>query len=104
MPLKFKPKKELGQVFLKNEKIKEKMLKSMSLSKEDVVLEIGAGKGELTCEIAKLAKFVYAVELDPILCKMLEEEVNSFQNIKILNEDILNICLLYTSPSPRDRG
>ncbi len=91
MPLKFKPKKNLGQVFLKSEKIKRKILESMNLTKEDIVFEIGAGRGELTSKLIEKVKFIYAVEIDPTLCKILEEKFKEVKNIKIINGDILKL-------------
>jgi len=51
-----KPKKSLGQNFLIDKNIVQKIIKTADINKNDIVLEIGPGKGALTKELAKLAK------------------------------------------------
>ncbi|MDD5236830.1 MAG: rRNA adenine N-6-methyltransferase family protein, partial [Candidatus Omnitrophica bacterium] len=59
-----KPKKYLGQVFLSNPDILNKIIIAAGVAPGDSVLEIGSGRGELTRKIASLAKKLVAVELD----------------------------------------
>lgn len=84
-----KPKKTLGQNFLIDNNIKAKMLNSINLTKEDLVIEVGPGLGVLTYDIAKLVKYVVAYEIDTQLVKVLNEIFNNFPNVKIINQDIL---------------
>jgi len=91
------PKKELGQSFLVNEKVARRIVE---LSQADglVVLEIGAGLGALTELLASRARLVYAVEVDPVLCKALREEVlKGHDNIVLIEADFLDI-----TPPPVD--
>jgi len=91
--------KGLGQNFLISKRVLEKIIKASQLKKTDIVLEIGPGIGTLTKELAKRVKKVITVEKDSRLIEILKEIFKDFQNVEILNEDILKIeneksCLL----------
>lgn len=88
-----KPKKRLGQNFLFDKNIQRKLIAAYALKASDRVLEIGAGYGELTMLIAHDAAFVYALEIDPALCKTLKDNARGYANIKIINQDILRFNL-----------
>jgi len=88
-----KPKKRLGQNFLVDKNIQSKIIAALELNPDDTVLEIGAGRGEFTCLIARLVKKVYALEIDKYLCPVLENNCQDFPNIKIVNGDILKFNL-----------
>lgn len=91
--MRLKPKKGLGQNFLFDKNIQRKLIASYNLRPSDYVLEIGAGYGELTKLIARESAFVYAVEIDPGLCKILKENTKDYSNIEIINADILSFNL-----------
>jgi 16S rRNA (adenine1518-N6/adenine1519-N6)-dimethyltransferase len=85
------PKRELGQSFLVSEGIAQRITE---LSRVDdlVVLEIGAGLGALTEPLASKARLVYAIEVDPLLCKVLREEVlKGHDNIVLIEADFLEV-------------
>ncbi|MCD7778157.1 MAG: 16S rRNA (adenine(1518)-N(6)/adenine(1519)-N(6))-dimethyltransferase RsmA [Clostridiales bacterium] len=84
-------KKNFGQNFLIDERVLEKIINAGNISDEDVVLEIGPGIGTLTQAIAKKAKTVIAVEIDRTLIPILEETLSNFDNIRLINEDILKV-------------
>jgi 16S rRNA (adenine1518-N6/adenine1519-N6)-dimethyltransferase len=86
----FKPKKRLGQNFLVDKNLQNKILDSLKFEKEDVLLEIGAGRGELTFQTAEKVKKVYALEIDTHLCKVLMQRARAYPNVKIIQQDILN--------------
>lgn len=88
-----KPKKSLGQNFLFDKNIQKKIVLTSDLNKDDIVLEIGAGFGDLTKQIALVAKKVYALEIDKRLFESLEENLKSQANCQILKEDILKFDL-----------
>jgi 16S rRNA (adenine1518-N6/adenine1519-N6)-dimethyltransferase len=88
-----KPKKSLGQNFLADANIRRKIVSHCQLQKTETVLEIGAGRGEITGLIAAQVKQVYAVEVDAYLCAMLKDSLHDFKNIKIINQDILKLDL-----------
>src|SRR4030066_1853371 len=88
-----KPKKNLGQNFLRDEKILEKIISAADLQPDDFVIEIGPGEGVLTEELAKHAKKVIAVEIDDNLVKVLRNKLRNKKNIEIINADILKIDL-----------
>ncbi len=86
----FSPSKKMGQNFLVDETFLEKIVSSGNLSKNDSVIEVGAGTGNLTIELAKKSKKVLAIEKDKKLLPFLEKFTSRINNIKIVNEDILS--------------
>ncbi|EFM39622.1 dimethyladenosine transferase [[Eubacterium] yurii subsp. margaretiae ATCC 43715] len=85
----FKMTKSLGQNFLINENILDKIIESADISSDDVVLEIGTGIGTLTQRLCENAKKVIAVEIDRNLIPILNETLSNYDNITIINKDIL---------------
>ena len=88
---KFRAKKRLGQNFLTDEKAIETILDTSDITKDDVVVEIGPGLGFVTEHLVKLAKKVYAVELDEDMVKEISKI--DADNIEILHKDILKTDL-----------
>jgi len=88
-----KPKKSLGQNFLFDKNIQKKIVLASNLNKDDIVLEIGAGFGDLTQQIALVAKKVYALEIDNRLLEALRENFKSQANCRIIKDDILKFDL-----------
>lgn len=82
-------KKNFGQNFLIDEHVLNKIISSADITKEDTVLEIGPGIGTLTQALAKSAGKVIAVEIDKTLVPILKEVLSDFDNIEIINNDIL---------------
>lgn len=82
---------KLGQHFLKNKKIIKEILGAAELEKEDLVLEIGAGHGELTSELVKTKTKILAVEKDKKLFEFLKKKFSQEKNLTILNQDILKV-------------
>jgi len=89
--LDFKPKKHLGQNFIINTQIIEKIIKLADISKKDVILEIGPGLGGLTDFLVEKAKKVYAIEADPVLSGYLTDKYSTHNDIEIINSDILQV-------------
>jgi len=85
--------KKWGQSFLKSKKILKKIVKEADISFSDVVLEVGAGIGNLTEFICNRAKEVIAVEKDERLIPFLKENLKTKKNVKIIKGDILKISL-----------
>jgi len=85
--------KYLGQNFLIDSSVSPKMAGLCGISENTGVLEIGPGIGTLTRELAKRAKKVVAVEIDKQLIPVLKETLADFDNINIINGDILKIDL-----------
>ena len=85
-----KPKKSLGQNFLTDQNIIEKIIKIINIENR-IVLEIGPGYGSLTNKILNIKpKKILAVEKDKKLSFFLKEKFKDFNNIKIINKDILS--------------
>ena len=83
----------MGQNFLIDESVLEKIISAAGLSKNDTILEIGPGLGILTLELAKRAKKVIAVEKDETLFEALQDILRKqkINNVEIINDDILQI-------------
>ncbi len=84
-------KKGLGQHFLIDEEVLRLITAAAELTPADVVMEIGPGLGVLTRELAGQAGWVITVELDNKLAAILKQDLASFGNVAIINEDILSI-------------
>lgn len=88
--LNFKPKKSLGQNFLIDQNVLDKIITKSNISSDDIILEIGPGLGALTAKLAERAKKIYAIEIDPILIKYLQKKFSIYKNIEIIHRDILS--------------
>lgn len=86
-----RPTKALGQNFLANQEILKSVVQAAELTKEDTVLEIGPGLGNMTAELAEKAGYVVAVEIDKRLLPILRENLKDYENIQIINADILQM-------------
>jgi 16S rRNA (adenine1518-N6/adenine1519-N6)-dimethyltransferase len=83
------PHKGLGQNFLVDSRVLQRIVDTAELEPQDVVLEIGSGLGTLTQALAQVARRVVAVELDEQLVQVLRERLASFTNAEIICGDIL---------------
>lgn len=88
-----KPKKSLGQSFLVDNNIQRKIIEACDFSPTDTVLEIGAGRGELTKLIFHRVCRVFALEIDSGLCAILKNNLEGSQNVTIVNKNILDFSL-----------
>lgn len=86
-------KKSLGQNFLTDESVLSDIVGAAEITKDDFVLEIGPGPGVLTRELAENAARVVAVELDKDILELLSENISDYNNVKIINKDILKVDL-----------
>ena len=87
----FKIKKQLGQNFLVDENILNKIILAADIRPEDHILEIGPGLGTLTTALAEHAKKVVAVEIDSKVLPLLNENLKEFNNFKVLEGDFLKL-------------
>jgi 16S rRNA (adenine1518-N6/adenine1519-N6)-dimethyltransferase len=83
--------KGLGQNFLVDRNILKKIVDAADLKKQDLVLEIGAGIGTLTRELAERAELVVSVEIDKRLFPILNETLSCCPNVKVIHGDILKL-------------
>ena len=86
-----KPKKSLGQHFLIDETVLERILSTAELSPGDIVVEVGPGLGILTEGLAKQGARVIAVELDSKLVTLLKRRLAAFPDVEIIHADILRV-------------
>jgi 16S rRNA (adenine1518-N6/adenine1519-N6)-dimethyltransferase len=82
---------KLGQNFLKDKRVIQRIISSANLQPDDFVIEIGPGEGVLTEELVKYAKNVIAIEIDTSLARKLKEKFKNTPNLEIVNADILKI-------------
>ncbi len=85
------PRKGLGQHFLTDRNILDKIIETAGIDRDDIVLEVGSGPGMMTLALADRAKRVIAVEIDPRLTKILKEKTADRSNVEVLGEDILGV-------------
>lgn len=88
-----KANKSLGQNFLTNEEVIEKIVESADIKKDELIIEIGPGLGTLTKRLLEKAEKVICIELDSKMIKILEERFASYKNFEIINEDVLKVNL-----------
>jgi 16S rRNA (adenine1518-N6/adenine1519-N6)-dimethyltransferase len=87
------PKKRLGQNFVTNRALLQKMISYASVSREDTVLEVGAGLGFLTQLLSPKCKRVIAVEVDPRLIRILRSELRDLGNVDLIEGDVLSLSV-----------
>ena len=96
----FSFKKRFGQNFLIDSHVLDKIIQGAEIGKEDAVLEIGPGIGTLTQALCEAAEEVTAVEIDRDLIPILEKTLAAYDNVRIINEDILKLDLSAISEKP----
>lgn len=83
--------KKFGQNFLIDNNILEKIVENAGVTKDDLVIEIGPGIGTLTQHLCEHAREVVAVEIDKKLIPILEDTLSEYDNVRVINEDILKV-------------
>ena len=83
--------KKFGQNFLIDSHVLNKIIASADITKDDFVLEIGPGIGTMTQYLAEAAGHVLAVEIDKTLIPILHETLASYDNVEVINEDVLKL-------------
>lgn len=89
----FRFSKSLGQNFLINPTVCPRMAEESGAGEGTGVIEVGPGIGVLTYELAQYADKVVAIELDRRLLPVLEETLGEFDNVKVINDDVLEVDL-----------
>jgi len=87
----FFPRKRLGQHFLVDRNILNKVIQTAEVGKEDVIVEVGPGLGEMTLALARSAKRVIAVEIDARLVEILKKKLGDVPNVDVVKGDILKV-------------
>lgn len=89
----FKFQKKFGQNFLIDTHVLDKIIRAANITKDDMVIEIGPGIGTMTQYLAEAAGKVIAVEIDKNLIPILEETLDGYDNVRVINEDVLKVDL-----------
>jgi len=87
------PRKRLGQHFLVDPQVLERIIRAAELSKDDLVIEIGSGLGVVTSELANHVYHLIAIEIDQELLRISKEVLKNFKNISFVPKDILKADL-----------
>ena len=83
--------KKFGQNFLIDTHVLDKIIAAAEIGPDDFVLEIGPGIGTMTQYLAESAREVVAVEIDKNLIPILEDTLSAYDNVTVINEDILKV-------------
>jgi len=89
----FRFQKKFGQNFLIDTHVLDKIIRAANITKDDMVIEIGPGIGTMTQYLAEAAGKVIAVEIDKNLIPILEETLGDYDNVRVINEDVLKVDL-----------
>ena len=94
--------KKFGQNFLIDTHVLDKIIASAEVTKDDMVLEIGPGIGTMTQYLACAAGKVVAVEIDKTLIPILEDTLSEYDNVQIINQDVLKVNLAKLAEEEND--
>ena len=83
--------KKFGQNFLIDTHVLDKIIAAAEIGPDDFVLEIGPGIGTMTQYLCEAAREVMAVEIDQNLIPVLQDTLSEYDNVTVLNEDILKV-------------
>lgn len=83
--------KKFGQNFLIDTHVLDKIISAAEITKDDLVVEIGPGIGTMTQYLACAAREVVAIEIDKMLIPILQDTLSAYDNVKIINEDVLKV-------------
>lgn len=92
----FRFQKKFGQNFLIDTHVLEKIIESAGITKDDFVLEIGPGIGTMTQYLCENARQVMAVEIDDNLIPILQDTLSAYDNVTVVNQDILKLDIAKT--------
>ncbi len=99
-----KANKSLGQNFLINNKVVEEIIESSEITEEDLVIEIGPGLGTLTKELLEKAGKVICIELDKNMLNILEDRFSLYNNLEVINKDVLKVDLQSLIKKEKENG
>ena len=99
-----KANKNLGQNFLIDEQVIEKIFSSSEIGKEDCVIEIGPGLGTLTKELLEKAGKVISIELDKKMIPILKDRFLLYKNFELINDDVLRVDLKKIIADEKENG
>ena len=99
-----KANKNLGQNFLIDEQVIEKIFSSSEIGKEDCVIEIGPGLGTLTKELLEKAGKVISIELDKKMIPILKDRFLLYKNFELINDDVLRVDLKKIIDDEKENG
>ena len=90
--------KKFGQNFLIDTHVLDKIIRAAEIGKDDLVLEIGPGIGTMTQYLSCAAGKVIAVEIDRALIPILEDTLDGYDNVRVINEDVLKVDIAHGKP------
>ncbi len=99
-----KANKSLGQNFLINEEVVNKIVEASQITEQDLVIEIGPGLGTLTKSLLEKAGKVICIELDSKMLNILEDRFSLYNNFELINNDVLKVDLKNIIKSEKKKG
>ncbi len=100
----FRFSKSLGQNFITDRNVLNKIVEGAEIGPEDLVIEIGPGFGALTAELARVSSRVVAIEIDNRLIPILQDTLKEYDNVEVVNRDILKTDIGAIIDECRDTG
>ncbi|MGI6766622.1 MAG: 16S rRNA (adenine(1518)-N(6)/adenine(1519)-N(6))-dimethyltransferase RsmA [Lentihominibacter sp.] len=100
----FRFSRSLGQNFITDRNVLNKIVEGAEIGPEDLVIEIGPGFGALTAELAQVSSRVVAIELDSRLIPILQSTLKEYDNVELVNRDILKADIGTIIDEYRDTG
>ncbi len=100
----FRFSKSLGQNFITDRNVLNKIVEGAEIGPEDLVIEIGPGFGALTAELAQVSSRVVAIEIDSRLIPILQDTLKEYDNVEVVNRDILKTDIGAIIDECRDTG
>ena len=88
-----KSRRELGQNFLKDKRVAKRIVAESGVGKDELVVELGAGGGMLTRQLARASRQVIAVECDPYWAMHLRKRFSNDENVRVVQGDALTVTL-----------
>ena len=101
---KIKANKSLGQNFLIDDNVLQDIVRGAEIQENDVIIEIGPGLGSLTKLLLEKAKKVICIELDKKMVRILKERFLAYNNLEIINDDVLHIDLQQIIQKEKEQG
>ncbi len=95
--------KKFGQNFLIDTHVLDKIIRAAEIGEDDLVLEIGPGIGTMTQYLACAAEKVIAVEIDRALIPILEDTLDGYDNVRVINEDVLKVDIAELAEEENER-
>jgi len=97
----FYPKKKLGQNFLIDKNIRDKIIEALKVTSKTVIIEVGSGFGVMTLPLADICRKIIAVEKDSKIYEIMRTKLSNLPNVEFVRKDIMDLDICSAIPSGR---